>query len=702
MESFAVSKPLGIVLREWLMRLATVVAAIGLPFGMTATQAQAQTTPWPTTPPAAICGNTSLLKGPETPPPGAIVVPAGDNSNVNFRLAGSTYWFAPGVHTLGTSQYSQIRAIDNATYIGGSDASGQVAILDGQNLNRYAVGAHATGVTVKYLTIRNFGTGQSNNNEGVVNHDAGANWTIEYNTVVNNDGAGVFMGSGNVVRHNCMKDNGQYGFSMYRPAIEGASAITDIVLDHNEVTGNNTDDWESLEPGCGCTGGGKFWDVRGARITNNWIHDNRGPGLWADTNNIDFLIEGNLIENNDAEGIFYETSYNATIRNNAMRRNAWVKGVENQGSPGPAIYLSESGGDSRLQFTISGAASIRIYDNLFENNFAGVSIYENANRFCNSNGNTSKGYCTPLVSPTLVPHPHDYEYPNPINASHPCYTNVGQEPYRTNCRWSSQNIEVNRNEFIFDPAVVPCQGVTFCGVNALHATGADNMPWSPYTVVEIQNKVMFGANNHFHDNRYVGGWRFAKGYGELVYPNVWTSSPFNQDAGSTFDGGPPPPPPPPPPGTGNYLDADTSGLEGSIGDWQSWYSAQVTRSNQEAHGDSYSLRVDVAARWWGIQFSNWPGFETPPGPKRVRYWAKRGAGTSANVTMRIRWFSAAQQILQTDYLPVQITPQWEQATADIQAPDGTASVFMEIYSSTGRAGDVIYFDDFVVSDVTAP
>ena len=686
------------------MRLVSIVATIGLQLGMTATPAQAQETPWPTTPPAEICGNTNLLKGPETPPPGAIVVPAGDNSNVYFMHPGVTYWFAPGVHTLADDQFAQVGAGINASYIGGSDASGQVAILDGRNISRYAFGADNSGVTVKYLTIRNFGSGMSNHDEGVVNHNAAADWTIEYNTIINNDGAGLFIGSGNVVRYNCIKENGQYGFSMARPQIEGASAIIDITIDHNEVTGNATDDWEGQFPnGCGCTGASKFWDVRGARITNNWIHNNRGPGLWADTNNIDFLIEGNLIENNDAEGIFYEISYNLTVRNNAIRRNAWVKGVQNQGAPAPGIYISESGGDSRVPFDISGAPSVRIYDNLFENNFGGVSIYENANRFCNSNGNTSKGFCTPLVSPTIIQLPHDYEYPNPISASHPCYTNVAQESYRTDCRWSSQNIEVYHNDFIFDPAVVPCQGVVFCGVTALYASGADNMPWAPYTVQEIQNKVMFGANNRFHDNRYVGGWRFAKGFGELIYPGSWTSTPFNQDGGSTFDGGPPPPPPPPPPGPNNYIDMDTSGLEGSIGRWQYWFYADVSHDNQEVHSGEYSLRAEVTApRWWGIQFSNWPGFETTAGPKRVSIWAKRGAGSATKASMRIHWFSSAQQLLQEDWLPIQVTPQWEEATMDINAPAGTASVYIVIADDTGSVGDVIYFDDLVVKEILEP
>jgi hypothetical protein len=123
------------------------------------------------------------------------------------------------------------------------------------------------------------------------------------------------------------------------------------VFDHNEVTGNNRDDWEALRPGCGCTGGGKFWDTRGAMITNNWVHDNLGTGLWADHNNAEFLFEGNYIENNEGVGLFYEVSYNFMVRNNTFKRNGLIDGRDRaqRGDPFPtgAIYVSESGGDTR-------------------------------------------------------------------------------------------------------------------------------------------------------------------------------------------------------------------------------------------------------------------------------------------------------------------------------------------------------------------
>ncbi|WP_395806419.1 right-handed parallel beta-helix repeat-containing protein [Archangium minus] len=655
--------------------------------------AQAETPPWPTTPPAQICGNTELLSGPSTPPEGAVTVPAGDNSGFNFNQPGATFWFESGVHTLANDIYGQIVARANTTYIGAPGA-----IIDGQNLNLYAFTGDVQNVTIKYLTIKNFGRGLDNNNEGVVNHDSGAGWTVEYNTISDNDGAGVFLGTNNIVRYNCLKNNGQYGFSMFKMPVEGDSAIKNIVLDHNEITGNNTDDWESRIEGCGCTGGGKFWDVNGARVTNNWVHDNRGTGLWADTNNIDFLFEGNYIENNDGEGIWYEISYNATIRKNTIRRNAWVSGNSNLGSPGPAIYLSESGGDSRLASTISGAPKIRIYDNSFEDNFSGVSIYENANRFCNSNGNTSKGYCTPFITPTLIPQePRNYDYPNPISDTHPCYTQVATEPYKTDCRWHSKNIEVNNNEFHFDNTVVPCAG-TYCGVQALYATGADNMSWSPYTVSGVQNDVMFKNNNKFHDNKYFGNWRFAKGFGETVGFGTWQSAPYAQEAGSTIDGdtgGTPPPPT----SVANHLDADTSTLEGSVGQWRDWYSEAVARSSEEAHTGTHSLRVDVTdSRGWGVGLANWPGFATTPGVKTLSLWGKLGSGTALTPKMIVKWLDASHAVLQTHEVTLPaLTATWQKVSTVVDAPAG-ASTALVYLTGSGNAGDYFYLDDMVVGD----
>jgi parallel beta-helix repeat protein len=47
----------------------------------------------------------------------------------------------------------------------------------------------------------------------VFNHNSATGWTIERNTISGNAGAGVMIGSGNVIRENCLAVYGQFGFN---------------------------------------------------------------------------------------------------------------------------------------------------------------------------------------------------------------------------------------------------------------------------------------------------------------------------------------------------------------------------------------------------------------------------------------------------------------------------------------------------------
>ena len=48
-------------------------------------------------------------------------------------------------------------------------------------------------------------------------------------------------------------------------------------------------------------------------IKDNYIHNNWGPGIWADTNNANTTYTGNTITDNDGEAIIEEISYNFSI-----------------------------------------------------------------------------------------------------------------------------------------------------------------------------------------------------------------------------------------------------------------------------------------------------------------------------------------------------------------------------------------------------
>ena len=58
----------------------------------------------------------------------------------------------------------------------------------------------------------------------------------------------------------------------------------------------------------------------GVTFRNNWVHHN-GNGIWYDGDNTGSLIEGNVVEDNAEQGIFYEISGQGVIRNNVIRRS---------------------------------------------------------------------------------------------------------------------------------------------------------------------------------------------------------------------------------------------------------------------------------------------------------------------------------------------------------------------------------------------
>lgn len=463
-----------------------------------------------TTPPAAICGSRGL-DGPARPPKGAIVVRHRNLGTVaqNHR-PGATFWVSPGVHHLGNGPYDQVRPKNNQVFIGAPGA-----VIDGQHKNLYAFAGGASHVVVSHLTIQNFGNPGDNNNQGVVNHDAATGWRILHNTVQHVAGAAVFMGDRNHVVSNCLTRNGQYGFSSYRP-----HGVHHLVLRHNEISYNNTDDWETRQPNCGCSGGGKFWESDDVHVVDNWVHHNFGPGLWADTNNTGFLIAGNMISDNQDEGLFYEISYNAKIVHNTFIGNSWVKGRQNNDFTG-AIYLSESGSDTRAGSRY--ARHFVLAHNRFVNNWAGIIAWENPDRFSGSPANSSTGYTT-LVNPKVAT----------VKA---CSTpsKIATKPYFDDCRWKVQHLRVEHNRFVFDPTRIPgCTESAGCGFQGLVSNYGTYPSWSPYQAYVVPNNITYHQDNRWLDNTYVGPWHFeVHTLGHTVSWKTWRSHKYRQDRGST-------------------------------------------------------------------------------------------------------------------------------------------------------------------------
>jgi Right handed beta helix region len=481
----------------------------------------------PAKPPAEVCGNKSRLTGPAKQPKGSVRVPAGNNGYFNFGRVRTTYWFAPGLHTMGNAEYDNITPAYGDVFIGAPGA-----ILDGKHIQDSAFDDTSTHITISYLTIRNFGTWGGDQQEGVVNHDSGSYWTITHDTIIDNAGAGVMLGSDDTLSWNCIESNQQYGFNAY----SNNGTIHNLVLDHNEIADNDTYNYEVRYGGCGCSGGGKFWNVINAVVTNNWVVNNKSVGLWADTDNAGFEFVGNYIQNSQNIGLQYEISYNAVIEYNTFNHNGVGDGPSSGSSfPTSAIYISESGSDSRVHTNY--AKQFLIAHNDFLNNWGGVVLWENSNRFCASPDNSSNGYCT-MVDPKA----------NLQTCGTPA--DIAKQPYLSDCRWKTQNVLVEDNLFKFTPSGVGsgCSFALDCGFNGVFSEYGSDPSWSPYQGDVVPTNITYHQNNHFLANTYVGPWCFMGWQlGTSVGWNQWRAAPhannigqpnqtFGQDAKSKHTG----------------------------------------------------------------------------------------------------------------------------------------------------------------------
>jgi hypothetical protein len=481
-----------------------VAHAGNLAFNPAPPHATAGTTPF------VACGNKSVLDGgPTTPPKDAIRIGAGNNSQVNWRRPHATYWFAPGVHTLGSGIYDQIQPGAGSTFIGAPGA-----VIDGQHKNYYAFVGTAPDVTIDYLTISDFGTWGGNFDQGVINGDSTAGWVVSHSTISDNAGAGVMLGSHDTLSYDCIAHNQQYGFNAY-----SKRGPAGLLLSHNEILGNDTYNWEAKDSGCGCSGGGKFWDVDGAVITGNFVVNNHNVGLWVDTDNRGFDIKYNYFQNNYNAALQYEISYNAVVRHNVFVHNGVGRGPHTAGFPTGAIFISESGSDSRVAGPYG--ALFAITGNTFINNWSGVILWENSNRFCGSPAVGSTGYCT-LVDPRV------------ITAKSCNSKTIAHAPYYADCRWKTKNVLVKYNVFDFSPADLgrSCTAANGCGFVGVFSEYGSYPSWSPYKAYAVPNHITFRQHNKFQENTYNGPWRFmADQLNRAVSWASWRTA-YHQDWGS--------------------------------------------------------------------------------------------------------------------------------------------------------------------------
>ena len=535
-----------------------------------------------------------------------VVMPAGNRSYLSYQLSPDTvYYLLPGVHV------GNFQADANDGFVGGL-AHGTRTVLSGQYSgipwgidSNYSDG-NQPGVTIEYLTIEKF---QPQDNGAAVNQESNTGWTLRNNTItLNAPGAGLIAGADNTLKDNCLTQNGQYGFQSSDVNSWGQDSLTggpyNVTVEHNEISYNDTCNFQGpltnkaigwsnhnavparyRNPHCGTVtpdgneGGFKLWQTDGVTIKDNYIHNNWGPGVWADTNNANTTLAGNTITANDGPAIIEEISYNFAITDNYMADNGWAEGLGNPGFPTPAIYVSQSGSDTMFggvsacpEASCARQASYSnqsvISGNTFVNNGGNVFLWQNSDRFCSAGFDNACTLAGDGNSASFTMSSCKSNLPSTV-------INTTQEADRTTgsplrdwwygCMWWTSNVRVTGNTIDFNPAdIAHCNQTAWpdCGAGGIFAEYGSSPPYNRSGGWIIPSQLTFFENDAWSDNVYNGpstfyAWNQGNGNnpvswadwtGEVSKGNKCSSSgnhqsgactgPFGQDSGSAYHSSP--------------------------------------------------------------------------------------------------------------------------------------------------------------------
>jgi len=228
---------------------------------------------------------------------------------VDARPAGTTFVVKAGIHQNNFS----VQPKSGDTFCGQPGA-----VLDGGRSLATAFSGGADNVILDSITVQNYNCPKQGAAIQPESHASG--WLVRNVSSLHNAWAGLLVADGMHILGGHYNDNDQLGI--------GGNEATGILLDGLDSDPNTIDGPElarnhTLHASCLWEAGGMKWDFGQVTIRNAYVHDNDCRGLWADINAHDALIEHNLVEHNLTEGIFYEISQGAVIRDNQVYRNGY-------------------------------------------------------------------------------------------------------------------------------------------------------------------------------------------------------------------------------------------------------------------------------------------------------------------------------------------------------------------------------------------
>lgn len=194
----------------------------------------------------------------------------------------------------------------------------------------------AWDVVIEGLTLEKYANPSQ---VGMIHGDFGRGWQIIDSVVRHGHGTGIRIHNDMRIINTQVVHHGQIGIAGVGANVQ----VIDSEIAYNNFAGYNAG-WEA--------GGSKFVRTSGLVLRGNYVHHNRGPGLWTDIENDHVLIEANKVEYNTGNGIMHEISYTAIIRDNVVRYNA------SDGSPwlfGAQILVMNSSGVGVYNNTVTVA-----------------------------------------------------------------------------------------------------------------------------------------------------------------------------------------------------------------------------------------------------------------------------------------------------------------------------------------------------------
>lgn len=361
----------------------------------------------------------------------------------------------------------------------------------------------ADGVSISNMIIEEY---SSPAQYGAINAENTSGWSVFDCKIWLNHGGAIRIGNRTYFYRNEVSYNGEIG----------VVGVGDYVRCTNNHIHHNDDaffdqGWEG--------GGTKFVSSNQLVVSNNYSHNNVGPGIWSDIDNINSLYEFNVCEDNSRNGIYHEISEAAVVRYNRCNRNGfefpnWVFG----------------GG-----ITISASPNCEVYQNIVLDNADGITGAQQAR---------GSGVYGPHEISNLYVHDNVVRMltdatPGWIGLAVD-FGGVGPGYYTT------KNNRFNRNTYYFDADnhftwndLGDQTYAYWTGTGGQDLTASSRSAYAAYTPTALQvlgQDTFTGTTgsvlvNHVSETRHAWGYVTGGGGGDWILSNVGTAYPGSAGTG---------------------------------------------------------------------------------------------------------------------------------------------------------------------------